>query len=148
MARFIFLAFLLMIGINLSGQLPKVLQDDINESYNWILDVAKSNTCNTAKPMKEEDIEETKVETCNFIEAFEMTPNPANSMISVVFKGTKRPTQVVISGLDGRNYFTQKEDQFEGFFSQTINLENIPAGLYLFSIVQGKEVFNKKLIIQ
>jgi hypothetical protein len=138
----------MLVCVNLRAQLPKVLQDDITESYNWILSVAKSTTCNTAKPMTEKDLVESKLETCKFIDTFKMFPNPAEDIITVVFTGVKRPTQILINGLDGKNYFIQREDEFDGFFNQSIVLDKIPAGLYLFSIVQGKEVFNKKLIIQ
>lgn len=148
MRSLFFIFSLIFIGVNLNAQLPKVLQSDIEESYNWILGVATSTTCKTAKPMTEEDIVETKLETCKFIDAFKMFPNPANDEISVVFTGAQRPTQILISGLDGKNYYNQKVSDFDGFFNQSIVLDNIPAGLYLFSIVQGKEVFNKKLIIQ
>ncbi len=148
MKHLFFLIISTIVCINLNAQLPKVLQDDIAESYNWILNVAKSNTCNTAKPMTEEDIQETKLETCKFIDSFKMFPNPAEDAVSIVFAGVKRPTQILINGLDGKNYFIQNEDEFDGFFNQIIVLDKIPAGLYLFSIVQGKEVFNKKLIIQ
>jgi|GEM_PF-2673908 len=148
MKSVLFLVVMVMMSASLSAQLPKVLQEDIAESYDWILNVAKSSTCKTAQPMKAEDIKETPLETCKFIDAFKMFPNPAEDALTVVFTGAQRPTQILINGLDGKNHYTKNVKEFDGFFNQSINIDYIPAGLYIFSIVQGKEVFNKKLIVQ
>ena len=134
--------------VEAQAQLPKVLQDDVVESYNWIVGVAKSKTCNTNMPITESDIEETPINKCEFIDAFEMKPNPANSTVFVTFKGKEAPTQIVISGLDGRAYFKEDHDAFGGFYNNDIDINTIPPGIYLLSIIQEKEAFIKKLIIQ
>lgn len=131
----------------LSAQLPDVLEKDILDSYNWILDVAQSSTCQTNITIKEKDIVETNVNQCQFVDEFEMFPNPAKDNLTVAFKAVKRPTQILITGLDGRNFLNEKVVDFDGIYNNQIDLSTIPPGAYVFSIIQDKEVFVRKLII-
>lgn len=140
--------FFILLSYSLNAQLPKVLQDDIDQSYDWLLSVAKSKTCQTAKPLTEADIDETKVEDCDFVHEFKMFPVPVTDNLSIAFKAHQKPTKIIITSFESNVVLDMELNDFNGAFNDIINLKTVIPGTYLLTIIQGQKAFIRKLIKQ
>ncbi len=76
--------------------------------------------------------------------AFRLWPNPCTHKANIAF--TAAPARISILGMDGRAW---REEEFPEAGQQTLNLEGLPAGIYLLSVQLGEEkVFTQKLVKQ
>jgi len=127
----------------LFSQLTQLSEDDlILEQYNWILVEDKNLECKPAA----DDFEDTKVENCKFIDAFEIFPNPTNSKVTITFNAHKEETSIMINTLDGRRIFSEELIDFDGKYNKTIELNT--EGILIVTVMQRNEVFTKKLVVQ
>lgn len=148
MKRCFFILMCFILAINLSAQLPKVLEDDIVKSYDWLISTVSSKSCNQNNPLKPEDIMETDVNKCEFVHSFKIKPNPSNGHFYLTFEANKKATSIIVSGLDGQLLFKKEMEEFEGSFDDLLDFSHFDKGLYILSIVQQKEVFTRKVLIQ
>ncbi len=75
-------------------------------------------------------------------------PNPTDGKFTLQFKADKRPTEVKITGLDGRTVYSESLQGFEGTYQNEIDLSAHKKGIYLLQIIQGKKASNKKIVIE
>lgn len=147
--KYLFVFLFTFLGLSYTqAQLPKIIQDDLDESYDWLLSVAKSNTCQTATPMSENDIEETRIEECAFVEEFVMFPNPVKDILTVEFKAANNATKLIISSLEGALIKEVKIPEGQMVYANKFDLNDLTPGTYLLSLVQGQKAFIRKLIKQ
>jgi len=80
--------------------------------------------------------------------SFILYPNPANDFINFEFTSniSKNVTCKVID-LDGKTITSQSYKIKEGKNIQKLNIENIPKGAYIVSLISDNKVSNKKIII-
>ncbi len=79
---------------------------------------------------------------------FELFPNPNNGNFNVKFDSdSKNEIKIGVHDLRGREVFS-KSYQNNGFFSETVKLNDIQSGIYLFNIQDGDKKEVKKIIIK
>jgi len=140
--RVLFVICLTIAGHSVFCQLPTVSQDQlIVDKYNWLLGENKNLEC---KPVTE--IKETKVANCQFVDAFEMFPNPTESNVTIIFKAHKEETNIIISTMEGKVVYSENLIDFSGDYNKTLNIDT--KGMLILGIRQKDEVFTKKLIVQ
>ena len=141
--------FFILIGFFAEAQVLKNHEAQILEDYTWLLKTAVSSDCNTSEPIKEQDIIETDLMTCEFVEEFKMYPNPSKERINITveFLAHNSSTQISILNLNGQQVYSENMNDFDGIYNKTIQLDT-PAGIYLFYIIQGKETFVRKLVVE
>ena len=148
MQKVFVLFFILICSSQVNAQLLDQLKADMVSSYDWILTQAVSKECKVVESFDINKIEETPVDKCQFLHEIEIYPNPTNGVIQVSFKANQTATTIIVTAMDGKIVYREEIDSFEGHFDGTIDLNGQNQGIYVLSIVQGKEVFVKKVILQ
>jgi C-terminal processing protease CtpA/Prc len=120
---------------------------------------ATFKTCQTIAPEKEkvEVIAEEKkaeqrdgpvnVETMLPLESLELYPNPTTGPVNVRFEAEAVPTTVRIMDASGKTVYSKVMNQFNGSFSEQINLFGNTPGMYMLSIQQDKKVSTRKIVL-
>ena len=75
-------------------------------------------------------------------------PNPNSGKFTLQFKADERPTEVRITGLDGKEVYSENLSGFNGTYQKEIDLSLQKRGVYLLQIIQGKKATNKKIVIE
>ena len=75
-------------------------------------------------------------------------PNPNEGKFTLQFKADKRPTEIKITGLDGKEIYSESLAGFEGTYQNEIDLSSQKRGVYLLQIIQGNKATNKKIVIE
>jgi len=75
-------------------------------------------------------------------------PNPNSGKFTLQFTADKRPTEIKITSLDGKEIYSEKLSSFEGSYQNEIDLSGQKRGIYLLQIIQGNKASNKKIIIE
>lgn len=75
-------------------------------------------------------------------------PNPNDGKFTLQFKADKRPTEIKITGLDGKEIYAESLKGFEGTYQNEIDLSSQKRGIYLLQIIQGNKAINKKIVIE
>jgi len=135
--------FLFISSYSYSQLLEPTPEETILSEYQWLFNDNGNLKCGPA----EKEIIESKIDQCQFIDAFEMFPNPAASEVTIKFDGHKMPTTIIINNLQGRIVYKEALDQFNGRYNNTITLDQDISGLLIVTIIQAKETFTKKLLI-
>ena len=82
------------------------------------------------------------------IEQLKIFPNPNQGIFNLQFTLPKKgDTSIRVMSSEGRILFANDLKNFEGDFSQRIDLSNNPAGIYYVMIKQGRFSISKKVII-
>ena len=82
------------------------------------------------------------------IEQLKIFPNPNQGIFNLQFTlPNNADTSIRIFSSEGKLIFANDLSDFEGEFSQQIDLSNNPAGVYYVMIKQGKSSISKKVII-
>lgn len=83
------------------------------------------------------------------LESVNLYPNPNTGKFRVSFKAPKKGnTTVAIMDVSGRELYRENLGNFSGNFEKEYNLETQPKGIYYLQVTQGKQVFNKKVLLQ
>ena len=82
------------------------------------------------------------------MDALNYYPNPNTGKFTLEFKADKRPTEVKITGLDGKEIYSESLQGFEGTYQNEIDLSSQKKGIYLLQIIQGNKATNKKIVIE
>jgi hypothetical protein len=75
-------------------------------------------------------------------------PNPNSGKFTLQFKADERPTEVRITGLDGKEVYSENLSGFNGTYQNEIDLSSQKRGVYLLQIIQGEKATNKKIVIE
>lgn len=77
------------------------------------------------------------------------SPNPSNGKFKVGFKVPQQgELSVKVFDLDGKEIFTRYFNQFGGYFSETIDLNEQSDGIYLFEIMLDRARLIRKIVIE
>ena len=75
-------------------------------------------------------------------------PNPNEGKFTLQFKADKRPTEIKITSLQGKEIYAETLNSFEGTYQNEIDLSSEKRGIYLLQIIQGNKATNKKIVIE
>jgi hypothetical protein len=75
-------------------------------------------------------------------------PNPNEGKFTLQFKADKRPTEIKITSLEGKEIYAESLNSFEGTYQNEIDLSAQKRGIYLLQIIQGNKATNKKIVIE
>lgn len=75
-------------------------------------------------------------------------PNPNRGTFTLQFNADKRPTEIKITNLDGKEIYSEMLSSFEGSYQNEIDLSGQKRGIYLLQIIQGNRATNKKIVIE
>jgi hypothetical protein len=75
-------------------------------------------------------------------------PNPNEGKFTLQFKADKRPTEIKITSLEGKEIYAETLSNFEGTYQNEIDLSSQKRGIYLLQIIQGNKATNKKIVIE
>jgi hypothetical protein len=75
-------------------------------------------------------------------------PNPNEGKFTLQFKADKRPTEIKITSLEGKEIYAETLNNFEGAYQNEIDLSSAKRGIYLLQIIQGNKATNKKIVIE
>lgn len=82
------------------------------------------------------------------VSAFKASPNPTDGRLDVRFQAEARATQIQVLDINGRAVFSQEITDFDGTYTQQINLEKAPKGALILQISQGEQIFTHQIILQ
>lgn len=103
---------------------------------------------------EDEEMEEyKKVETPTVSEGqrleftqLDMYPNPNQGAFSLDFEIPAGATTITIVDVDGKEVFKKEMPDFNGIFSDRIDISEQPSGVYFLNIIQGEKRVVKKVI--
>lgn len=75
-------------------------------------------------------------------------PNPNEGKFTLQFKADKRPTEIKITSMEGKEIYAETLNNFEGAYQNEIDLSSEKRGIYLLQIIQGNKATNKKIVIE
>lgn len=73
-------------------------------------------------------------------------PNPANDVINITWSGIEEPIEVQITDLAGHS-LQRKQLSGRSFGRSTMDISNLPAGVYLVNISDGSEQWMEKVVV-
>lgn len=82
---------------------------------------------------------------------FGMYPNPSNNgMVNIVYdiQNTSEENSIEVYNMTGTQVFSTKANASNGFYNKTLNLSQLPVGVYVVSFISGGKSVSKKLIIK
>jgi hypothetical protein len=109
----------------------KITVDTIMVDYRWGIDTSTSTGVKPVKPTG----------------SFNLYPNPANTVVNIdlsSFAGNQ--VSISIMNALGQQVYFSKAESAGG--SRSIDIQNLPEGIYLFIIENGQQRFTQKLIKQ
>lgn len=143
---YILTTLFIFFGITVSSAQVLIDSDQqLLEDYKWIYATNVKHACH--EPDKSL-VKETNVNKCDFINEFNMFPNPAKADLQIEFTGRKAPSKVFISDLNGQLIYSEKIDAFDGQHSMTVSVRDFSPGIYVMTIAQYDETFIRKLVIE
>jgi hypothetical protein len=75
----------------------------------------------------------------------ELFPNPASQIINVNFNAVSYdPINISINNIEGKEMMRLEINANLEQFSEQINIEKLPKGIYLLTIKQGKTVLSRQ----
>ena len=75
----------------------------------------------------------------------ELFPNPASEQINVSFNANKDiPVSISINTIEGKEIIQMELKSDQGQFTEQINIDKLPKGIYLMTIKQGKTVLSRQ----
>lgn len=74
-------------------------------------------------------------------------PNPSTGQLTINFKGEKSPVIIQIIGLDGKEYFSDKIENFDGTYNKEINITDAK-GTLVISVKQGDKIISEKIMVE
>jgi len=83
------------------------------------------------------------VPVANEIPAFSIFPNPAQSSIHLQFNQTGTPLFISMTDINGKEVMRNEKVLQE----MDVNVENIPAGVYILRAQQGDKLYSQQVVI-
>ena len=85
----------------------------------------------------------------NPVQEFNVFPNPSSDVFNIRFESqTKQNINIKVVDVIGEIIFEQEKKNFEGYYSESINMKNKAKGVYFLHITNDNIGIKKKLIIQ
>ena len=75
-------------------------------------------------------------------------PNPNNGHFNIQLNAAKKPITVKVINENGQEVFSEKQNNFSGFYEGKINLKNPQKGIYYLKIIQAGQVSTQQIIVQ
>lgn len=76
-------------------------------------------------------------------------PNPAKDVVTLNLQSPAQgAVRIAVTNLDGKELFSEDLTDFNGVYQRQLDLGSYPAGTYLVTVTQGKEVLSKQIILQ
>jgi S1-C subfamily serine protease len=94
---------------------------------------------------KEADVVMPTFETQAILEVF---PNPTADFVNVRFEGQKAPLTINIIGLNGQTMYTKSIQNFDGNYSDQLDLSKYPSGVYLIHLTQADQQMTQQVIVE
>ncbi len=71
-------------------------------------------------------------------------------MVNIVYdiQNTSEENSIEVYNMRGTQVFSTKANASNGFYNKTLNLSQLPAGVYVVSFISGSKSVSKKLIIK
>lgn len=82
------------------------------------------------------------------LQDFKASPNPTNGILNVSFKGERKPTVVKVFDLQGKELQSLNLQNFDGSFSQQLDLSKASKGTLIITVTQGDKTYAEKIILQ
>jgi membrane-associated protease RseP (regulator of RpoE activity) len=82
------------------------------------------------------------------LDNLQIFPNPTEGNLRLRFRASNEPILVRVVDLNGREYFRQLIQQFDGLFDRRIDLSKAAPGMLILNISQGKDVYTEPIIRQ
>lgn len=81
--------------------------------------------------------------------SFGMYPNPSlDKKVTFVYENNGLNNSVAIFTIDGKQVYNTKLAQSNGFYKQTLDLNQLASGLYIVKVKSGNKTMTKKLILK
>ncbi len=85
----------------------------------------------------------------NALDNYAIYPNPAREDLKVIFTLEKaNNVEVSLIDINGQKVFYENMNSLNGTYSKSINVESLPAGVYILNITSNKGNFTRKIIVQ
>lgn len=85
----------------------------------------------------------------NVANSFSVFPNPAGNKLNVQFDATStKPATVVLMDLSGRVMMSNVINTEEGINNYTMDLNQMPKGIYIVKLLQNDNVFKSRVVVQ
>ena len=81
------------------------------------------------------------------LESFDAYPSPTPGPVNIRFEAKAVPTTVSITDVHGKMVYENRMPQFNGFFSEQVNLDGKSPGIYTVTVKQENKVFSKKIVL-
>lgn len=147
-----------------SGTISAILQNQFGGFDNFDLTVIGNNTISTFGKGNDETIYMANVQTGTIFairgqevsstkeaiqfESFNIAPNPFKDQLAIQFETQQKGDfRLLVSDLNGRKIY-ESQEQFVPFFTKTIDLKNIPTGVYLLQIETGQQLSSWRVLRQ
>ncbi|PCJ27194.1 MAG: hypothetical protein COA97_04290 [Flavobacteriales bacterium] len=83
------------------------------------------------------------------INKLKFSPNPNNGKFDLSFKlDKKQPVQIKIFDIQGKVVYSEKVVEFDGKYSNNIDISDNGEGIYILQIVQGNKASTSKIVIK
>lgn len=95
-----------------------------------------------------QDVGYTNVHKGNLdLEKFSITPNPNQGIFTLAFESRSKETvKINVFDIHGKNVYSDKVKNFEGHYSENINIENEKPGAYFVTLKQDQKYLTQKFI--
>lgn len=78
-----------------------------------------------------------------------VSPNPASGMVLIRYKAErKEDMKIEVINAQGQAVQTRSYTKFIGELSERLNIQKLPAGIYVIRLQQGSRILTKKLVIE
>ncbi len=102
----------------------------------------------------EEEVEKENIESWKplskilNIESASIYPNPSNGTFNLKFQlSEKLPISITVVDVSGKEVYTERVNDFDGFYDKEINVSEASNGVFFVNIAQGDKIFSEKIII-
>ena len=131
---------------------PLSVFNNLNPNGNWLVgirDLANQDLGNVISYTLTICSQQATLTSENFgLENFTLYPNPNNGNFNIQFNSTSgNEIKISVNDIRGREIFNQSYNN-NGFFNETLQLDNVQNGVYLVTVQDGAKKEVKKIVIQ
>jgi uncharacterized delta-60 repeat protein len=132
-------------GSVISGQSGQVITAGSNGDY-WVI-FTDGNGCSSVSS-DTVTVQDIGIEEENVFSGFQLAPNPASSVVFLDFS-IKQPALVELSLINAIGQVVlSSQSQVSGQVHQSLNINEIPAGVYLVRVQAGNQVLTRRLVVR
>jgi hypothetical protein len=75
-------------------------------------------------------------------------PNPSKDILNIIISGNDDIFKLSIINMQGQEVYTEKSVNFSNTKNKSIDISNLPTGIYVLSLTSDKNKFYEKLVIK